>query len=766
MKQFCKSTFHFLGSLPFALFLIGMTAIFTIVGTVLESVTDSHRYAALMTYSNLFFVSLLWGFFINILFSALRRYPFKKKHIPFLITHWGLLMILGGVLVKSYYGKQGSMAIVEGTSSQEIFLADSYALMIESRTADGLGEKRAFLDVGKNGWQSKFVPPPFANLKVAVLDQTPHCREHFELAPGTGYLFGSQPFMMPGFTRDDKGNPIAAKVTLPGQEQNWKIAAMRCKDPLDPARRLYVASTDAIVSDVRSGAVLWQGTLEKLLSGQLLTSQGTLQAELNFGWQHSQIKATITGRKKQDSVVHFLQGSKALLATNAQPFLGSSLLAIDLITAPAIYLLQSDADLVAMAFDPYGQIIAKEMSLNALESIIAYDEGYQGYALPIELTAMSFGKNRQARELERLELLAQPLHQAEEQGDALTPPLHFLYQTCLSLNCDFTETLITFLSHWENQGGWLYPESSPLPDSLHMIFQAIDWQQVPREVYAGCAWNSAFFARLEALPMDVEGMAFKDLLKFAQWPLPFDLEIPEERLMKTITCQLFEASEVLPVTQTKGDSEANARLFSAYLRAYDLHLSSLLAGITENRPMAAIQLECPLACKHLPCEPLQKIEDNRPRMLLRFAEGKQQQTVSLSYDKFATGLKWPILGGRYLVRLQPLFVPLPYSLRLRQARQINYAGSGQPYSYESDLLIKEIASGLEVEKTISMNEVHETWDGYRFYLANIHPPDPGALKRVQIVANRDPAKYVLTYAGALIMSIGILLLFWWRPYKK
>lgn len=765
MKKFCKTIFRFLGSMPFALFLIGMSALFVIAGTLLESMTESHRYAAVMTYSHVFFIGLLWGFFINILFSALRRYPFKKKHIPFLITHWGLLMILGGLLIKSYYGKQGSMAIIEGTASQEIFLADSHAILIESRIANEIGEKRAFVDLEKQSWQNKSIQTPFPALKMNILGWAPHCREHLELTAGRGHLYGSEPFFIPGFAVDDKGTPIATRLTMPGNEKHiWKIVALRSNDPLAQARQLYIDGTNVIVSETHSGAILWQGPLKQLLAGQPAADQGSIQAELQFSWQHPQINVTYNGPKGQNLISILLQGSEALLSSSTKSFLGAGLLAIDLTTEPAIYLLQNGADLTAAAFDPYGQVIVNEVPQSALESIVVYDEGYQGYALPIELTAPAISKSRRQRQLDKLELLAQPLRQAEKRIDDLAPPLHLLYQTCLQVNCDFTETLTSFLSHWHNVNGWLYPENISLPILLETVFKAIDWSLAP-EIYTGCVWNSTFFARLEPMLLEANGSSFVDILKSSQWPLPLDPEASEEQLMKTITCQLFAASRMLPIPQ-ESKSGSNARLFSAFLRAYDLHLSSLLAGINENEASETISLECPLTSKQVPCEPLQKLEDNIPRLLVRFEEGKQQQTISLSYDKFGTGLKWPIMEGKYLVRLQPLFVALPYSLRLRQARQINYAGSGQPYSYESDLLIKELASGQEVEKTISMNEVHETWDGYRFYLANIVPPDPGALKRVQIVANRDPAKYFLTYAGAFIMTLGIVLLFWWQPYKK
>ena len=128
-----KSIYHFLGGIYFAIILIATVTICVIAGTFIESRTDSHRFAARLTYGNPVFGLLLWLFFVNILFAALRRWPFKYKHVPFLITHFGLLMLLGGLLIKSYYGLQGSMGIIEGSAAQEIFLPDSYVVTVEKR---------------------------------------------------------------------------------------------------------------------------------------------------------------------------------------------------------------------------------------------------------------------------------------------------------------------------------------------------------------------------------------------------------------------------------------------------------------------------------------------------------------------------------------------------------------------------------------------------------------------------------------------------------
>ena len=175
-----------------------------------------------------------------------------------------------------------------------------------------------------------------------------------------------------------------------------------------------------------------------------------------------------------------------------------------------------------------------------------------------------------------------------------------------------------------------------------------------------------------------------------------------------------------------------------------------------------ITVETPLTVSRKIAEPSKKIEENTPRITFKTQSG---DFFCLTYDKHGEGLKWPILHGKYLTRFQPKFTDLPYKVRLRQARQINYPNTNQPYSFESDLIFTDLKTGAETQKTISMNNVYETWDGYRFYLANIARQE-GSANHIQIVVNRDPAKYWLTYPGAIVLSLGILLLFWLRPSRN
>lgn len=127
----------FLASFRFALVLIFLSAIGVTAGTFIESHAGSHLLAEDWVYKHPLFQLLLLGYFLNILLSALSRYPFKKRHIPFLITHLGLLMMICGVFIKTQVGIQGHVQLIEGTASDDLIYPHLPALHIERKIPPG-----------------------------------------------------------------------------------------------------------------------------------------------------------------------------------------------------------------------------------------------------------------------------------------------------------------------------------------------------------------------------------------------------------------------------------------------------------------------------------------------------------------------------------------------------------------------------------------------------------------------------------------------------
>lgn len=126
-----RAIYRFLGSIKFAVPLFIIALVLVAVGTFIEGMGDSHELATNWIYGTTYFNLLLSLFFVNILVSALHRIPWKKRHVPFLLTHLGLLMVIGGTMAKNLFGLQGHMILWEGSSSNALLLTNTEALVLK-----------------------------------------------------------------------------------------------------------------------------------------------------------------------------------------------------------------------------------------------------------------------------------------------------------------------------------------------------------------------------------------------------------------------------------------------------------------------------------------------------------------------------------------------------------------------------------------------------------------------------------------------------------
>ena len=767
-----RRLFYFFGSIYFAVILIASTAGFVIAGTLLESYFQSHRFAAYFTYSNPFFKSLLWGFFINILLSSLRRWPFSPRHVPFLITHLGLLMILAGVLIKSYFGTQGHMRIIEGSGSHFLAKPNSYSLHVEKRNPNTLESLISHIplseDLGGHINSKTQLKGDFSELSITPINFSPHTTEKYEtwIKGDRAYINGNPPFAVNEIDSFQK-IPSSGEILLDGDDRLWQVIAGKTADIHKAAKRGYCQNTTVIISDTLTGEQLFRGSLEDLMQHPLNLSGKSLSFDLQF--DEHQLCVAIESEK----LIIPLSGEEALQNVNiSSPHFGKLPFTIDLETTSSLLLLQNDSsELSLFAFNPHGQIYEETLENSAIQSVVMYDRGFGGYAMQASIPFNGHENDRRTNEAKHLALLIASLEEGQKQQKALTPPLQAFQDSCLRQQSIFSTSFVDFLSFWNSTHSWLLPVDAKLPNSIAAIVDNMDWKAIPAAHRKTCLWLNSLYSEIE--PHLQQGEDILKVLEKTNWPLlpqlialkkgPGDCSPEEtEQILMALSQQLNSVADQLPEPEM---NEINkGRLFTAFLQLYGIHLQHFPTKPIENSSFTTI--ECPLTLSCSAAEPLKKMEDNVPALSLNITNGKQSEQIQLTYDPSGQGLKWPIFSGEYLILFQPQFESIPHHVRLREGRQINHLNSNQPYSYECDLLITDRITGDLIEKTISMNHVHETKDGYRFYLSNISSPSESSAKEVQLTVNRDPAKYFLTYPGAIILCIGIFLLFWVQPYRN
>lgn len=120
-QRFLVALFRFSASVELAVILILLLAGTLAIATFIES-SYTTKVAQQIVYRSTWFALLLLILGINVAAAAIIRYPWKKHHIGFLITHVGILVLLAGSLQTQFRGFDGSLSLEEGSKGNTVLL--------------------------------------------------------------------------------------------------------------------------------------------------------------------------------------------------------------------------------------------------------------------------------------------------------------------------------------------------------------------------------------------------------------------------------------------------------------------------------------------------------------------------------------------------------------------------------------------------------------------------------------------------------------------
>ncbi len=124
LKRLFQRLYKFAGSLGLAVFIILSIAAIASWGTIVESRYNAETAQKLVYYSGFMKFTMVL-LVINLVVSVLHRYPWKKKHTGFIVTHAGIILILFGSVLTARYGVDGSMFFGIGESSSTVSLTET-----------------------------------------------------------------------------------------------------------------------------------------------------------------------------------------------------------------------------------------------------------------------------------------------------------------------------------------------------------------------------------------------------------------------------------------------------------------------------------------------------------------------------------------------------------------------------------------------------------------------------------------------------------------
>ena len=127
--------FKFFASLKLAVVLLAVLIIAAIAGTIWESSFDA-KVAGAYVYRAPWFNLWLVLLGANLTVSALSRWPWRKHHVAFLVTHLGIITLLTGSLIGRIFGIEGTITLFKGDPPTNRLLIDEHQLRVHD--SDGV----------------------------------------------------------------------------------------------------------------------------------------------------------------------------------------------------------------------------------------------------------------------------------------------------------------------------------------------------------------------------------------------------------------------------------------------------------------------------------------------------------------------------------------------------------------------------------------------------------------------------------------------------
>jgi hypothetical protein len=153
-------------------------------------------------YHSSWFAFLLGLLAVNILFSICCRYPFKRHHFPFLLSHVGVIVLLFGCLLTWWGGDEAQLVLMEGKASDKAvrnerqFEVRSISMVASDLATDSIGGTVAF---------APFAPGPFSWSDYSSKNWFERCRKSYSAPLWAVSLIASSGRSRLRFTSDNNG---------------------------------------------------------------------------------------------------------------------------------------------------------------------------------------------------------------------------------------------------------------------------------------------------------------------------------------------------------------------------------------------------------------------------------------------------------------------------------------------------------------------------------------------------------------------------------
>lgn len=134
----------FLASIELGVIIIIAIAVLTAWGTFVEAYYNDAAAARKLVYHSVWMYTTLIALAVCLTAVMVDRWPWREKHIGFVLAHVGILILLLGSVLTRYFGVDGSMSLGVGESSRYVLNEDTVVAAYAS-----LGDDSGFRKIGE-----------------------------------------------------------------------------------------------------------------------------------------------------------------------------------------------------------------------------------------------------------------------------------------------------------------------------------------------------------------------------------------------------------------------------------------------------------------------------------------------------------------------------------------------------------------------------------------------------------------------------------------
>ncbi|MEP7016163.1 MAG: hypothetical protein ABI925_12040 [Verrucomicrobiota bacterium] len=164
--------FKFFASIKLAVILLAVLIVAAIAGTIYESSFDA-KVARAYIYGAPWFNVWLLLLAANLIVSALSRWPWRKHHVAFLVTHLGIITLLTGSLIGRIWGIEGTITLFKGEPPTNRLLVDQHQIRVHDTDGIVKGYVAEFLHHPPSPERPRDLGKLASGARLSVIDYAP-----------------------------------------------------------------------------------------------------------------------------------------------------------------------------------------------------------------------------------------------------------------------------------------------------------------------------------------------------------------------------------------------------------------------------------------------------------------------------------------------------------------------------------------------------------------------------------------------------------------